>query len=62
MKMYGVTMPIHGSAYIEVAADNPEQAIEIAIREIEIENVTDWDVEPRRWGNPDVTELEDSDD
>lgn len=40
---YGVNVPICGRAYIEVEADNEEEAIEEACESIEDSNIEEWE-------------------
>lgn len=44
MKTYGVLIPIAGHAYIEVEADDVEEAEEKAFMEIKQEHIEDWDL------------------
>jgi hypothetical protein len=41
-KIYQVSVPITGIAFIQVAADSEEEAIEAAIGEITIDNIEEW--------------------
>ena len=41
-KTYSVTVPIAGHAFIEIEADSEEEAIELAINEVTLENIEEW--------------------
>ena len=39
---YGVTLPVTGYAYIEVEADNREEALDKAHMIVEIDDIVEW--------------------
>ncbi len=43
MKTYNVIIPIAGHAYIQVEADNEEQAKEIAMEKATLDDLEDWE-------------------
>lgn len=47
-KRYGVTMPLVGKVYLEVEADNEEEAIRKAADEAMNDDIEDWDVVARQ--------------
>lgn len=43
-KMYGVTLPIYGSVYVEVEASSEKEAIDTALRsEITLDDIESWE-------------------
>lgn len=42
-KLWGVTVPIAGHAYKVVEADTEEEAIEIALNEVELTDLEGWE-------------------
>lgn len=43
MRVYAVTIPIAGHAFMEVEANNEEEAIEIAMDSVSIGDVENWE-------------------
>lgn len=41
-RIWGVTLPIAGHAYLTVEADSEEEAIERAFMEVEVSDIEDW--------------------
>ena len=42
-RIYGVTVPIAGHAYIEVEASSEEEAQEMAFQNVEVRDMQEWD-------------------
>ena len=43
-KIYGVSIPVAGFAYVEVEADNEEEAGSKALGEVDMSKIEEWDV------------------
>lgn len=56
MKKWRVSMSIKGTAVIEVKAENEDEAITQAVREIDNSDIEDWDVETKGADVQEITE------
>lgn len=43
MKRYDILVPIAGHAYVQVEAENEEQAKELALEEVTIKDIENWE-------------------
>lgn len=42
-KVYDVTLPIAGIAFLQVEADSEDEAIDVALGKLELKDIEEWD-------------------
>lgn len=47
MRVFSVTLPIAGHAYVTVEAENEDQAIDKAMEEVTIDDIETWEAVPQ---------------